>query len=68
MKIEWQEHEEGDYLNVMSFRDIFPNRRIIAIDDKVVYGFCESCGNPIFEGEEYGADDDGVAVCQNCME
>lgn len=32
-----------------------------------VIGPCESCGATIFEDEDFGADDDGVYLCAECM-
>lgn len=33
---------------------------VIAVDDKNAIGTCEGCGEPICEGEEYDAWEDGV--------
>lgn len=34
----------------------------------VVLGACESCEKIIWDGENYGEDEDGVRTCENCIE
>ena len=40
--------------------------RIEAIDNKYVAGVCESCGTPLFDGDDYAYDDEGIIWCREC--
>ncbi len=40
--------------------------RLTAVGERDVIDICEGCGNPILDGEDYKADDDGVRVHTVC--
>lgn len=32
-----------------------------------VVAHCEGCDRPIFDGEKYGSDEEGVCICADCL-
>jgi hypothetical protein len=32
-----------------------------------VVAHCEGCERPIFDGEKYGSDEEGVSICADCL-
>lgn len=68
MHIEATETIEGDFCSVSEFKAIHPHARIAYIDDKEVLAFCEHCGLPVFDGDDYQADTEGVTLCLSCCE
>jgi hypothetical protein len=51
---------------VALFREKFPTAIIEAIDDREVVGTCEGCGLPVFVGDSYLRDEDGVRWHAKC--
>lgn len=52
---------------VAAWRRDYPHFRIESINDEQVVAWCESCECPIFDGDEYGVDGDGIALCEVCL-
>jgi hypothetical protein len=40
---------------------------IESVNDVACLGICESCEQPILEGQKYASDEDGILICSNCM-
>jgi hypothetical protein len=51
---------------ILKARRKFPGIQIEAIDDQTVAGACESCGKPLFDGDDYLYDDEGIIWCSEC--
>lgn len=49
----------------VKFKETFPDYKVDAIDDRLVVGHCENTGKPIFEGDKYSEDSDGVMWLNN---
>lgn len=56
------EHIDEEFGSIAEFRKLYPNFRIESVDDREVLALCEICEEPIFEGEEYGGDEDGEVL------
>ena len=47
---------------VDAFRSVYPDAHIDSVNDELVIGYCEHSGQPIFEGDDYKEDSEGVKI------
>jgi len=51
-----------------SYKDVPKDARIVSVNSKLVLGYCEICNKPIFEGQDYYADVEGIVVHHKCYD
>lgn len=64
----WRFRAKSPQDAAMHARDHAKGFTVMSVDDVEVYRFCEGCGKPIFEGDDYETDCDGVYLCTSCYE
>jgi len=63
MSIKWQRIVEGECEALSEIpEDAFP----VEIDGEEVIGFCEKCGMPLTENDDYYMNSDNELICGNC--
>ena len=45
-----------------------PGFRVEYVDERMYLGRCEMCEKPLFDGDDYYTDDNGVDVCKECVD
>lgn len=69
MRIVYYYEHTGNFTDIAGFKSLVDPAAIIdSIDGQAFIAWCESCSNPILDGDVYACDPDGIYVCRACMD